>query len=143
MESRISLKFEKITPTQTQIDELFFLIKSRKYSISRKSVPTKKEHSNFVFNHPYRIWYLIYKNKNLAGSIYIHKDNSIGIDLLEFNKNDVFLTIKFIKDNYKPLQSIQSVRNKEFFINVAPNNKQLIRILKNFNKIEIQRSFFV
>lgn len=143
MQSLMSIKFEKITPTVTQIDELFFLIKSRKYSISRKSIPSKKEHSNFVFNHPYRVWYLIYKNKNLAGSIYLHKDNSIGIDLLEFNKNDVFLTIKFIKDKHKPLQSIKSVRSKEFFINVASKNQQLIRILKDLNMIEIQRSFFV
>ena len=143
MQSLMSIKFEKITPTQKQIDELFFLIKSRKYSISRKSIPSKKEHSNFVFNHPYRVWYLIFKNKNLAGSIYLHKDNSIGIDLLEYNKNDVFLTIKFIKDNHKPLQSIKSVRSKEFFINAASKNQKFIRILKNLNKVEIQRSFFV
>lgn len=139
----MSIEFEKIIPTQTQIDELLFLIKIRKYSISHKSTPSKKEHANFVSKHPYRVWYLIYKNKNLAGSIYLHKDNSIGIDLIEFNKNDVFLAIKFIKDNHKPLQSIKSVRSEEFFINVSSKNKQLIRILKDLDKIEIQRAFFV
>ena len=60
----MSLKFERIIPTQNQIDELFFLLQSRKYFISHKTPPSKKEHSDFVSEHPYLVWYLIYKNKN-------------------------------------------------------------------------------
>ena len=36
------LEFEKIIPTQSQNDELFFLLKNRKHSISHTNMPSKK-----------------------------------------------------------------------------------------------------
>ena len=139
----MSLKFERIIPTQNQIDELFFLLQSRKYFISHKTPPSKKEHSDFVSEHPYLVWYLIYKNKNLIGSVYLQTDNSIGIDLIEYYENEIFSAIKYIKNNHKPLPSIKSIRRNEFFINVASENTDLIKILKNLDMHEIQRSFLV
>ena len=139
----MSLKFERIIPTQNQIDELFFLLQSRKYFISHKTPPSKKEHSEFVSAHPYRVWYLVYKNKSLIGSVYLHVDNSVGIDLIEYYESEIFSVIKYIKDNHKPLPSIKSVRSDNFFINVASKNKCLVKILKKLDKSEIQRSFLV
>ena len=135
------LKFERIIPTHNQNDELFFLLKNRKYSISHTSTPSKNEHSEFVAKHPYRVWYLIYKNKSLIGSVYLHVDNSVGIDLIEYYKNEIFLIIKYIKDNHNPLPSIKSVRRDNFFINVASENKHLVKILKKLDMSEIQRSY--
>lgn len=137
------IKFERIVPTQSQIDELFFLLKSRKYFISHKTLPSKKEHFDFVHGHPYLVWYLIFKNKNLIGSVYLQSDNSIGIDLTEYRENDILSVIQHIKNNHKPLPSIKSVRRDEFFINVSNNNTHLIKILQNLDKIEIQRSFLI
>ena len=139
----MSIKFERIIPTQNQIDELFFLLNNRKYSISHTSTPSKKEHSDFVSEHPYLVWYLIYKNKNLIGSVYLQTDNSIGIDLIEYYENEILLVFKYIKNNHKPLPSIKSVRGDEFFMNVSSENTNLIKILKNLDKYEIQRSFLV
>jgi len=139
----MSIKFERIIPTQNQIDELFFLLNNRKYSISHTSMPSKKEHSDFVSEHPYLVWYLIYKNKNLIGSVYLQTDNSIGIDLIEYYENEILLVFKYIKNNHKPLPSIKSVRGDEFFMNVSSENTNLIKILKNLDKYEIQRSFLV
>ena len=139
----MSLKFEKVIPTQNQNDELFFLLNNRKYSISHTSTPSKKEHSDFVSEHPYLVWYLIYKNKNLIGSVYLQTDNSIGIDLIEYYENEILSVFKYIKNNHKPLPSIKSVRGDEFFINVSSENMNLIQILKNLDKYEIQRSFLV
>ncbi|MDC3222583.1 hypothetical protein OAT79_00090 [Gammaproteobacteria bacterium] len=139
----MSLKFEKIIPTQNQNDELFFLLNNRKYSISHTSTPSKKEHSDFVSEHPYLVWYLIYKNKNLIGSVYLQTDNSIGIDLIEYYENEILSVFKYIKNNHKPLPSIKSVRGDEFFMNVSSENTNLIKILKNLDKYEIQRSFLV
>tara|TARA_Y100001935_G_C17184866_1_gene447037 strand:- start:321 stop:740 length:420 start_codon:yes stop_codon:yes gene_type:complete len=135
------INFERIKPTQNQIDELFFLLKNREHHISHKSVPSKKDHSDFVSENPYRVWYLIYKNRSLVGSVYLHTDNSIGIDLIKYNKKLILLVIEHIKDNHKPLPSIRSLRRGDFFINVASGNKQLIEILKKLNKNEIQCSF--
>lgn len=139
----MSLKFEKIIPTQNQNDKLFFLLKNRKFSISHTSIPLKNEHSEFVSAHPYRVWYLVYKNKSLIGSVYLHIDNSVGIDLIEYYESDIFSVIKYFKDNYKPLPSIKSVRRDNFFINVASKNKCLVKILKKLDKSEIQRSFLI
>lgn len=139
----MSLKFEKIIPTQNQNDELFSLLNNRKYSISHTSTPSKNEHSEFVSAHPYRVWYLVYKNKSLIGSVYLHVDNSVGIDLIEYYESEIFSVIKYIKDNHKPLPSIKSVRRDNFFINVASENEHLIKILKKLDKSEIQRSFLI
>ena len=139
----MSLKFEKIIPTQNQNDELFSLLNNRKYSISHTSTPSKNEHSEFVSAHPYRVWYLVYKNKSLIGSVYLHVDNSVGIDLIEYYESEIFSVIKYIKDNHKPLPSIKSVRRDNFFINVASENEHLVKILKKLDKSEIQRSFLI
>ena len=139
----MTVSFEKVIPTQVQIDELFFLLKNRKYFISHKSTPSKKDHFDFVSEHPYLVWYLVYKNKNLIGSVYVQKDNSMGIDLLEYSENEILSVFKFIKNNHKPLPSIKSIRGNKFFVNVSSENTHLIKILKNLNKNEIQRSFLI
>jgi len=51
------------------------------------------------------------------------------------------LIIKYIKDNHNPLPSIKSVRRDNFFINVASENKHLVKILKKLDMSEIQRSY--
>ena len=137
------LEFEKIIPTQSQNDELFFLLKNRKHSISHTNMPSKKEHSRFVSAHPYRVWYLVYNNKSLIGSVYLHTDNSVGINFIEYHESEIFSVIKYIKNTHQPLPSINSERRDNFFINVASENKHLIKILKKLEKSEIQRSFLI
>lgn len=139
----MSLKYEKIIPTQNQINELFFLLKNRKYSISHIKTPSQKDHATFVYAHPYRVWYLLYRYKSLIGSFYLHTDNSVGIDLIEYNEDEIVLVTKYIKSNYEPLSSVKSVRRNNFFINVPAENKHLIKILKNLDMTEIQRSFVI
>ena len=139
----MSLKFEKIIPTKNQNDELFFLLNNRKYSISHSSTPSKNEHTEFVSAHPYRVWYLVYKNQSLIGSVYLHIDNSVGIDLIKYCDSEILSIIEYIKDNHEPLPSIKSVRRDNFFINVASENEHLVKILKKLDKSEIQRSFLI
>ena len=106
-------------------------------------MPSKNEHSEFVSAHPYRVWYLAYKNKNLIGSVYLHIDNSVGIDFIEYCESEIYSVIKYIKDNHQPLPSIKSVRRDNFYINVASENEHLVKILKKLDKSEIQRSFLI
>ena len=53
-------------------------------------MPSKKEHSRFVSAHPYRVWYLVYNNKSLIGSVYLHTDNSVGINFIEYHESEIF-----------------------------------------------------
>ena len=67
--------FEKIIPTKSQLEKLYFLLKNKKYSISHNKIPSSEEHNKFVLDNPYIEWYLLYKDRNLLGSIYFHTYN--------------------------------------------------------------------
>tara|TARA_B100001115_G_C15524447_1_gene248853 strand:+ start:126 stop:569 length:444 start_codon:yes stop_codon:yes gene_type:complete len=117
---------EKVIPSEEQIKNLFKLLSERKHNISNKSLPTYSEHKNFVQNNPYQVWYLIKLEQNYEGSIYINKDNSIGINNCdEFSHTLIKQVLNKIIDNHKPLKSKPSERSGEFFLNVAASNKSL------------------
>lgn len=140
----MTIEFEKIVPTDIQIEKLYLLLKNRSYMISHKFLPSFEEHKSFVSNYPYIAWYLLYKNKSALGSFYIHTDNSVGINLIEkYEENDVCNIIGYIQKNYSPLPPIKSVRRGVFFMNVASENTELIKVLQNLGKTEFQSSFLV
>ena len=137
------IKFEKVIPTKVQVKKLYLMLLNRKHSISHNKLPSSKEHNKFVLKNTYIDWYLIYKNKYLLGSVYIQKDNSIGINLDQPIKDDVLEVIKYIKNNHRPLRPIKSLRRGGFFLNVASDDLVLIKILNKLKKNEIQRSFLI
>lgn len=51
-------------------------------NISHKQMPTYDEHVKFVMSNPYSKWYIIKYDKQSIGSIYLSKQNEIGIFLL-------------------------------------------------------------
>lgn len=139
----MSLKFQKIIPTKKQIDTLFLLLKDRKHPISHKTLPSKIDHHNFVNSNPYMIWYILEKNSIAIGSLYIHKDNSIGVNLTKVIQEDIVEIINFIKKNHVPLPPIPSLRRADFFVNIAPDNKEMIKIFRKLDLLEIQRSYII
>lgn len=139
----IKLHYENIIPNQKQIDDLYNLLLEREFSISHHTIPTKEEHEKFVINFPYLAWYIIRKGNDLCGSVYIQNDNSIGINFNKLTLEDVEDIISFIKANHKPLNAIKSVRRGEFLINVPSNNEELIVILHQLKKKEIQKTFIL
>ena len=139
----MTIIFEKIIPTENQFEKLYFLLKNRKHSVSHNKLPSKTEHKKFVIENPYLEWYLFYRDKNLLGSFYLQSDNSIGLNLDKPNKNDLIEIVEYIKANHNPLPPIKSLRRGEFFLNVADENLDLIKILKKLDKTEVQRSFVI
>jgi len=139
----MKIVFEKVIPSTKQIEKLYLLLKSRKHGISHNRLPSTKEHKKFVIENPYLQWYILSRNENLLGSVYLQSDNSIGINLIQPNKDDLLEIIKQIKSNHHPLPSINSLRRGEFFLNVASENLILIKVLKKLNAHEIQRSFVI
>ena len=132
------LKFHKVTSKSGK--DLYNLLKSRKHNISHKKMPSYQEHLNFINNHPYLHWYLIEKGLPI-GSFYIQEDNSIGINIENPTPaiiNEIYL---FIKNSFKPRDAIPSKVPPYFFINVAENNKKIIKILKKLEFFPIQISF--
>ncbi len=115
--------------TKKNLEFLYELLKARKHSISHIEIPSFAEHSSFVENHPYYKWFIVENQSSLIGSIYIHNDNSIGIDMLD--QFEIFIpdVLKFLEQKYKPLPYIKSVRSKNFFLNLSPQNKKLQDLL--------------
>lgn len=60
---------------------LYELLKKRDplANISHKKMPTYKEHIKFVKSRPYKVWYVIHFGKRKVGSIYLSKQNEIGL----------------------------------------------------------------
>ena len=124
MNNRITL--EQVMATNKQIEQLYHLLSKRQYSISHEKTPTIAEHTRFVKQHPYRVWYLIFIKQKLCGSIYAQFDNSVGINNVdEVSAEDIALIIEKFNALVTPLEPIPSVRYKDFFFNVSSHNQSL------------------
>ena len=125
------MKFKEINNdiNKSNLNFLYGLLKARKYSISHKEIPSFEEHSNFVQNHPYHKWFIVEYQSKLIGSLYIHKDNSIGLDILSEFEILIPNVLSFLEKRYKPLPYIKSVRSKNFFLNISPQNKRIHDLL--------------
>lgn len=125
--AKIDLK--KIIPTSDQIALLYDLLDGRQFSISHNKMPSMKEHDEFVRNHPYRGWWLIFDADNISnciGSVYVSFDNSIGFDV---DVNKITFTAEYfmqmLKNEIYPLSPEPSKIFGDFFFNVSPRNTDL------------------
>ena len=94
--SASTLVLERITGTKAQIFNLYELLKKREKTISHKILPSFKEHTHFVRNHPYRIWYLIKSKNQFIGSVYLLNNNCLGISCLMRKKLIISDALSFI-----------------------------------------------
>ena len=103
-------------------------------NISHKKMPTYAEHVRFVMSRPYSKWYIIiHKNKKI-GTIYLTKQNEIGI----FIKNKV--QGKLIGQRVLKLLMEKNPR-KRYLANVSPKNKKSISFFKKNGFKLIQYTF--
>lgn len=110
---------------------LYALLKERdpKANISHKTMPTYGEHIKFVNSKPYKIWYVIRIGSTKAGSIYLSKENEIGIFLIK--------NLQGKKIGQKALELlIQKNPEKRYLANVNPKNCKSINFFKK-NKFKL------
>ena len=140
----IDIKFEKILPTDEQIDLLFRLLVERSHVISRNTDVSFEEHRAFVLSHPYRDWFLVKFEGDFIGSIYISNENTVGINISNSeNEAVVGAIVGFVKGHYQPLDAIPSVRAAVFSVNVPPTNTGLVTTLSNLGATLAQHTFFL
>ena len=130
--SPISLK----SVTNSDVKFLFDLLKERdpRANISHRKMPTYSQHTKFIKSKPYSKWYIILKSKQKIGSIYLSKNDEIGI----------FLSKKFQGKNVGNSalnELIKKNPRKRFLANVNPKNKKSISFFKNNNFKLIQYTF--
>ena len=119
------------TINNTDIRFLFELLKQRDHhtNISHKKMPTFAEHQKFVKSKPYSKWYIILRLKERIGSIYLSKNDEIGIFIpKDFQGTNIGKTAlaEIIKRNPR----------KHYLANVNPKNKKSIKFFKN-NKFKL------
>ena len=131
-QSPISLK----SVTNSDVKFLFDLLKERdpRVNISHRKMPTYSQHTKFIKSKPYSKWYIILKSKQKIGSIYLSKNDEIGI----------FLSKKFQGKNvgnFALSELMKKNTRKRFLANVNPKNKKSISFFKNNNFKLIQYTF--
>ncbi len=137
------LDFVRVRKTYSHVRVLYELLRKRTHRISHSGMPRFKEHRAFVANHPYRAWYLVMMGDQCIGSIYLVRDNSIGLNLVPGMENFVVLCLEFLLSKFRPLPAIKSVRAAGFHLNVSIENKKLISILSDFGAKPVQLTFAI
>ena len=126
-ENCINIKIVK----KTDFQFLFNLLKERDKitNISHKKMPTYSEHLKFLKSKPYSKWYIIYKSKIKIGTIYLSKNNEVGI----------FISKKFQGENFAT-EALKLIMNKNprprYLANVNPKNLRSAKFFKK-NKFKL------
>lgn len=126
-----AIKLDEVSSSDIRF--LYKLLKERepKVNISHRRMPTFKEHSKFVLSKPYSKWYIIKSKNKKIGSIYLSKQDEIGI----------FLQKKFMKKGIATI-SLTHIMKKNprnrFLANISPKNKNSINFFRKhgFNLIQ-------
>lgn len=137
------VEFEHVLPSQAQIESLFELLVQRVHKISCEDV-SYNEHKRFVTSHPYRDWLLIRVSDSYVGSFYVSKENTIGINVSDgYTPLVVSQIVIFVKENFKPLPLIPSIRSDKFSVNVPPSNVLLAKALEEVDAKIAQISYIL
>lgn len=115
---------------------LYNLLKERdpKVNISHKKMPSYAEHVKFVKSRPYAIWNVIEYGKQKVGTIYLSKNDEIGI----------FLKKKFQQKNIgqESLKLfIQINPRKRYLANISPKNSASAKFFKKSGFKLIQHTY--
>ena len=136
----MSYFFERILSTDVQIKILYQLLKKRNYVISHNSLPSFEKHCEFVKNHPYLYWFLICDESKYFGSVYLKKDNSIGLNLTEYSKEILESCVEFIRNNFTPQKDKPSMVPNYFYLNIPYSNSKAISGLQDLGLRPLQIS---
>jgi RimJ/RimL family protein N-acetyltransferase len=124
------------TVEESDLRFLFKLLKERNpnANISHKKMPAFSEHIQFVKSKPYSYWYVIQISHKKIGTIYLSKNNEIGIFLKKdhHNKGIASKALKLL---------ITKHPKKRFLANINPKNKSSEKFFKNNNFKLIQHTY--
>jgi hypothetical protein len=104
-------RFVRVQKTEAHAKILFDLLQKRHQStasISHCELPSWDGHLLFVLNHPYRAWYLVEWGGEWIGTIYLLRNNCMGIHLAEHEDVCASASIHFLTQKYRPLAAIQN-----------------------------------
>lgn len=103
-------------------------------NISHKKMPTFREHQKFINSKPYKIWYIILKKNKKIGTVYLSKQNEIGISFLKDfqSKGSGTYALKFL---------IEKHPERRYLANINPKNKKSMKFFTKHNFKLIQHTY--
>ena len=124
LETNSNIKLKPVTKNDALF--LYDLLKNRDpiANISHRKMPSYDEHVNFILSNPYTIWYTIEYEGEKTGSIYLSKQDEIGISLVDnllYNKIGKSVIKSLIKNNPR----------KRYLAKISPKNKKLQNFFVN------------
>ena len=136
LEINSSIKLKPVTKNDVLF--LYDLLKIRDplANISHKKMPSYDEHVNFILSNPYPIWYIIEYEGKKIGSVYLSKQDEIGISLVDNSLYD-----KIGKSVIKLL--IKNNPRKRYLAKVSPQNKKLQNFFVNNGFIGLEYTYEV
>ena len=102
-------------------------------SISHKTMPSMKEHIDFILSHPYQAWYLIRVDGRYVGSVYLTRNREVGIHI------DIDEGGKFYGS-----QALQTLRTKHpgrMLANINPQNHKSIAFFERHGARLLQHTY--
>ena len=132
----MSEKINFLIIEETDYKFLYELLLQRKkiVNISHKKMPTYEEHVKFIESEPYSKWYIIQIDDKKIGSIYLTKENEIGIHFFtQYEESERFQNV--IKEFF-----LKEPREK-FFMNVSPKNEKYIDLAKKLGFHLVQHTY--
>ena len=115
---------------------LYELLKQRegRVNISHRSIPTSTEHRDYIENHSYQSWSIIWVENNRVGNIYLTQRDEIGI----------FIDNKFQGRGYGSQalkQFMEKNGKKRYLANINPTNYKSIQFFGKHGFIHIQNTY--
>jgi RimJ/RimL family protein N-acetyltransferase len=131
------MKLIQVNPTSlVHLVALCALLDERtpEQSISHKSMPTFREHCDFVRSDPYYAWYLVHDDAGvMVGTVYLTKQREIGISILE----------RYRRAGYgrRALLALMELHPGKFLANINPSNTDSIKFFERFGFRHIQNTY--
>jgi len=103
-------------------------------SISHQGMPTWTEHCQFVDCQPYQVWCFIQDDEvGIVGSIYLTKDNEIGISIF----------IDYHRQGFarKAIRKLMGLHDGPFYANVNPRNRASSEMFERIGFKHIQNTY--
>ena len=97
-------------------------------------MPSYDEHVNFILSNPYTIWYIIEYEGKKIGSIYLSKQDEIGISFVDDSFHDQF-------GNHVIKLLTKKNPRKRYLANVSPLNKKLQNFFVNNGFTELEYTY--
>ena len=91
-------------------------------NISHKRMPTFDDHVKFVDSRPYRQWFLIEDNGQWVGTVYLTKQNEVGVQIYKRHRRKGYATAA--------LKKLLAMHGDVMYANINPANTKSIELFE-------------